>query len=183
MRPTMKAVLAWGALASCAPQRPAEVPPTTEAAPPTTQAPPLTTLAVCAPDAWLGRWNGVEGTYLELARAGDSYVVTIADLDGPRTYEGAAVRDHVEFLRAGRTESVRHASGRETGMKWLADETNCLVVTVGSEGYCRRSSPSSSFHSGTAAALRASPLPAGGTAGPKRPGSSSARRGGAPPRY
>ena len=140
MKMTMKAVLACGALASCAPQKPADVPPTTEAAPPTRQAPAPTTLAVLPTDTWLGRWNGVEGTYLELARAGDRYVVTIADLDGPRTYEGAPVRDHVEFLRDGRTESIRPASGRETGMKWLADETNCLVVTVGSEGFCRRAS-------------------------------------------
>jgi hypothetical protein len=155
MKRTTSAVLAWVALASCAPQKPADMPPpSTEAAPPTTQAPPPTTQPTRPTDAWLGRWTGVEGTYLELAREGERYVVTIADLDGPRTYEGTAVRDRVEFVRAGRTESIRAASGKDTGMKWLAGETNCLVVTVGSEGFCRRPPPSSA--SGTAASPRES---------------------------
>jgi hypothetical protein len=136
---TTTAVLGCAVLACCAPPKPADAPPPTQAAPPTTQGPPpSTTLAARPTDAWLGRWSGVEGTYLELARAGDRYAVTIADLDGPRSYEGAAVRDHLEFVRAGRTESIRPASGKETGMKWLADERNCLVITVGSEGFCRQ---------------------------------------------
>jgi hypothetical protein len=120
-------------LAACASDKPAEPPPTTRPGAAATPSP-----AVRPTDEWLGRWNGVEGTYLELARDGDGYAVTIADLDGPKTYKGTAAGDHVEFVRAGRTESIRRASGKETGMKWLADETNCLVVTVGSEGFCRR---------------------------------------------
>jgi hypothetical protein len=137
MRGTAKAVLVWGALTACAPPRPADVPPTTEAAPPSTQAPPPTTLGDHRADTWLGRWRGVEGTYLDLARAGDRHVVTIADLHGPRRYPGAAVGDRLEFVREGRTESIRPATGTETGMKWLAGETNCLVITVGREGFCR----------------------------------------------
>ena len=138
---TMTVVLGCAVLPACAPPKPADAPPTTAVAPPTTQGPPpSTTLAAGPADAWLGRWNGVEGTYLELARAGDRYAVTIADLDGPRSYEGAAVRGRIEFVREGRTESIRPASGKETGMKWLAGETNCLVVTVGSEGFCRKPS-------------------------------------------
>jgi hypothetical protein len=134
----LTAFLACVALWSCAPQKPAGAPPATDTPPPTTQAPPPTTTGTArATDAWLGRWNGVEGTWLELARAGGGYSVTIADLDGARTFEGAPARDRVEFVRDGRTESVRRASGQETGMKWLADESNCLVVTVGSEGFCR----------------------------------------------
>ena len=100
--------------------------------------PPASTVAVRPTDDWLGRWNGVEGTYLDLARDGDGYAVTVADLDGPRTYAGRSAGDHVEFVRGGRTESIRRATGQETGMKWLADETNCLVITVGREGFCRK---------------------------------------------
>jgi hypothetical protein len=86
---------------------------------------------------WTGRWRGVEGTYLDIARDGDRFTVTIADLDGPKTYAGAAAGDRIEFARAGRTETIRAATGRETGMKWLADEESCLVITVGREGFCR----------------------------------------------
>jgi hypothetical protein len=89
-------------------------------------------------DKWLGRWTGVEGTYLLLSRNGDKYSVEIADLDGPKLYEGVPAGDRIEFKRAGKTESVRATDGKGTGMKWLAREQNCLVVTVGSEGFCRK---------------------------------------------
>lgn len=126
------AILAGVVTAACAGDKPAEAPPATR------PAPPAPTAHVRPTDAWLGRWNGVEGTYLELARDGEGYAVTIADLDGPETYPVIAVGEHIEFVRAGRTESIRRATGKETGMKWLADETNCLVITVGSEGFCRK---------------------------------------------
>lgn len=119
-------------LTACACEKPA--PP-----PATTQAPAPTTIAASRPtDAWLGRWTGVEGTSLTLAAAGERYVVTVTDLDGPKTYEGTAAGDHIAFARGGRTETIRAATGQETGMKWLAGETRCLVITVGSEGYCRK---------------------------------------------
>jgi len=88
-------------------------------------------------DKWVGRWAGVEGTYLQLSKKDAGYVVEIADLDGPKTYEGVAAGDRIEFKRGGKTESIRAASGDETGMKYLAGKKNCLVVTIGSEGFCR----------------------------------------------
>ncbi len=104
---------------------------------------PTTTPAAAnnATDKWLGRWKGVEGTYLNLSKDPQSmgkYVVKIANLDGPKTYEGVAVGDHIEFKRNGKTESIRAVNGKETGMKWLMSEQNCLVVTFGSEGFCRK---------------------------------------------
>ena len=87
-------------------------------------------------DAWLGRWNGPEGTYLELAGANGSYEVTIKDLDAARTFTGAATGGRIEFLRDGATESIRATDGDATGMKWLAGKTRCLTVKPG-EGYCR----------------------------------------------
>lgn len=128
MRPRLSILLLVTATAACANQKAVpSSPPASVAATPTG-----------AGATWIGRWAGVEGTFLELARDGDRYVVTIADLDGPKSYAGVAAGDHIEFTRGGKTESIRAASGAETGMKWLADETNCLVVTVGSEGYCRK---------------------------------------------
>ncbi len=101
---------------------------------------PMTPAAMAndSTDKWLGRWAGVEGTYLDLSKTGDKYVVKIADLDGPKTYAGVAAGERIEFMRNGKMESIRAATGKETGMKWLLREKNCLVVTVGSEGYCRK---------------------------------------------
>jgi hypothetical protein len=39
------------------------------------------------------------------------------------------------FLRLERTRTGTDGDG--TGMKWLADREDCLVVTAGSEGFCR----------------------------------------------
>jgi hypothetical protein len=93
-------------------------------------------------DAWLGQWNGPEGTFLRLSPAAPgtggagTYEVTIQNLDGPRTFPGRAVGATIEFDRDGVRESLRATDGAGTGMKWLAEKSNCLAVRVG-EGYCR----------------------------------------------
>jgi len=116
-------------VAACAPaERPAPPPAPTTAPAPT---------AIPRADAWLGEWKGVEGTFLRLERKGASYAVTIANLDGPRTFDATAAADAVTFVRDGKTETIRATDGAGTGMKWLAEKTDCLVVTAGSEGFCR----------------------------------------------
>ncbi len=97
---------------------------------------PSTTAATNPTDQWLGQWNGPEGTYLLLSKNGDKYVVKIQSLDGPATYEGVAAGDRIQFERDGKIETIHAGSGQDTGMKWLLDEKNCLVVKVG-EGFCR----------------------------------------------
>ena len=87
-------------------------------------------------DAWVGRWNGPEGTYLAIEGANGAYELTIKDLDAARTFSGKAVGDRIEFLRDGVPESIAATTGDETGMKWLAGKTGCLTVKPG-EGYCR----------------------------------------------
>lgn len=87
-------------------------------------------------DAWLGKWVGPEGTLLTLSRNGQGYDVAIQSLDGPATYAGVPVGDHVEFTRAGKRESLVAGNGAATGMKWLADKQHCLVIRPG-EGFCR----------------------------------------------
>ncbi len=83
-----------------------------------------------------GKWNGPEGTYLDIKPAGDAYELTIANLDGPRTFKGEAYKDGIQFDRDGVAEKIVAGDGAATGMKWLADKKNCLVVKAG-EGYCR----------------------------------------------
>lgn len=102
--------------------------------PPQGQAPAA--VADSVPEAWMGRWTGPEGTLLDLSRSGGVYTVKITSLDGPATYEGKGVGDHIEFQRDGKLETIRATNGQETGMKWLAEKTNCLTIRQ-SEGFCR----------------------------------------------
>jgi hypothetical protein len=96
--------------------------------------------AVPAPSAlqgWLGKWDGPEGTYLQLVAKPDSkYEVTIKNLDGERIFQGVGGEAQVHFERDGRQEVIKATDGAGTGMKWLADKTKCLTVRPG-EGYCR----------------------------------------------
>ena len=95
----------------------------------------------------LGRWAGPEGTYIDITdkKGPDGkqqyprkFAIEIKNLDKVEKFEGTAKGDDIEFTRNGKTETVKAATGPETGMKWLEKETNCLVVTKGSEGFCRK---------------------------------------------
>ena len=92
--------------------------------------------AAPATDKWHGKWSAPEGTFLQLAGGNGKYQVTIQNLDGPRTFQGNAVGDQIEFERNGIKESLRATNGAETGMKWLSEKSNCLTIRAG-EGYCR----------------------------------------------
>ena len=87
-------------------------------------------------DGWMGRWNGPEGTYLELSKSGARYEIRIKDLDKVQTYDGTAAADSISFERSGKTETIHSGNGEQTGMKWLLDKKDCLVIRRG-EGYCR----------------------------------------------
>lgn len=108
------------------------------AAPPPADPTPTPPVSAAAPaaDQWLGKWNGPEGTFLQLAGGNGQYEVTIQNLDGPRTFKATATGDRFEFERDGVRESVRASNGAETGMKWLSEKKDCLTVKAG-EGYCR----------------------------------------------
>ena len=71
-----------------------------------------------------------------LSKNADKYVVLINSLDGPATYEGTSTGDRIEFRRDGKMESIHAGDGQDTGMKWLLDKSNCLVIKTG-EGFCR----------------------------------------------
>lgn len=79
-----------------------------------------------------GRWTGPEGTYLIVAPD----EVKIRNLDGERSFPATHANNSVSFTRDGVTETIRAGDGPATGMKWLADKKDCIVVKSG-EGYCR----------------------------------------------
>lgn len=112
----------------------------------------LSTLAACQqptppqpeviPDApslasqWQGQWTGPEGTLLDLEPRAGGVDITIHSLDGPDSYQGKEQADGIQFVRNGKTETIRAGDGEATGMKWLLDKQNCLVIRLG-EGFCR----------------------------------------------
>lgn len=89
-----------------------------------------------SPDAWLGRWYGPEGTYLDIAGKNGAYEITVKDLDGPRTFAASAAASGIEFRRDGTNETLKATDGDATGMKWLAGKQDCLTIKRG-EGFCR----------------------------------------------
>lgn len=87
---------------------------------------------------WAGKWVGVEGTYVEITPTADgSYALTMqSDLDTVGTYTGTDADGGIAFERGGQQLLLKAASGDQTGLKYLAGKSDCLMVAEG-EGYCR----------------------------------------------
>ena len=94
-------------------------------------------------DKWVGKWVGVEGLHLTIAKD-DSigrghYLLTMQyglDADDAGTFKGEAAEDGIAFTRPDGPQLLRAGDGAATGLKWLADKKDCLIVATG-EGYCR----------------------------------------------
>ena len=115
--------------------------PAPKPAPPSVQA----TLVPETPptDKWVGKWIGVEGLHLTIAKddsVGRShYLLTMQyglDADDSGTFKGEAAEDGIAFTRPDGPQLLRAGDGEATGLKWLADKKDCLIVATG-EGYCR----------------------------------------------
>ncbi len=99
----------------------------------------MTSMATPAPGdvpGLAGKWTGPEGTSMVITPAGDDFNVVITNLDGPRTFQGTAVPGGIAITRDGKALTIHRGDGADTGMKWLADKKDCLVVDA-NEGYCR----------------------------------------------
>ena len=88
------------------------------------------------PQQLVGKWLGPEATYLEITQVAGRYTVHIRNLDGVRSFPAELVADGLSFQRDGVPEVIRATDGKGTGMKWLADKSDCLGIRPG-EGYCR----------------------------------------------
>jgi hypothetical protein len=88
--------------------------------------------------AWAGRWTGVEGLYVDIEpTVPENYrLVMQYDLDHKGEFVGHDSEHGIKFTRNGEMLSLRRGGGVETGLKYLADKRDCLVVNEG-EGYCR----------------------------------------------
>jgi len=115
--------------------------PAPKPAPPSVQA----TLVPETPptDKWVGKWIGVEGLYLTIAKDDNigrgHYLLTMQyglDAEDSGTFKGEAAEDGIAFTRPDGPQLLRAGDGEATGLKWLADKKDCLIVATG-EGYCR----------------------------------------------
>jgi hypothetical protein len=87
---------------------------------------------------WNGKWIGVEGLVLVIAPGAtpDTRKLKITLLDGTNDYVGKVDDDQIEFTRDGKMETIHAGTGAETGLKYLADKDDCLIIKAG-EGFCR----------------------------------------------
>jgi hypothetical protein len=88
---------------------------------------------------YLGRWVGVEGMYLDVAKgSGDGVTLDMQwDLDHKGTFDGKVTPAGIAFTREGKELLLKPTDGDATGLKYLAGKKDCLTVASG-EGYCRR---------------------------------------------
>lgn len=138
----VSAVVALGACQPAETAKTTNVPAASPIASPSQSASPAGSPAADKPavgkaDTLVGTWPGVEGTSLKVEKKGEKYEIEIKNLDGSKKFEGTAKGDVIEFSRNGKTETIKAATAEETGMKWLKGEKNCVVITKGSEGYCK----------------------------------------------
>lgn len=90
-------------------------------------------------DAWVGRWAGVEGTYLVISEAAlpDHYRLEMQyTLDDKGSFDGTGSAEGIAFTRPDGKQVLRASDGDATGRKYLAGKKDCLKVKDG-EGYCR----------------------------------------------
>ena len=89
--------------------------------------------------AYVGRWVGIEGMFLDIAATDrpDRYRLTMQyDLDYRRTVMAKLDNDRLVFRRDGDAFTLVPTDGVATGLKYLAGKQDCLTVAPG-EGYCR----------------------------------------------
>ncbi len=144
-----------GLLAACQPTEPAKPPVSSNAAqsPSPAASPAATGVPAVSPavdpkapaasatkiSALEGSWPGAGGTELKVTKAGDKFKVEITGADKKvEAFDGTVKGDAIEFTRKGKVETIKAATPEETGMKWAQGEKTCVVVTKGTESYCRK---------------------------------------------
>lgn len=140
---TLTAAALAGVLAACSAGAPDEggsagTPAATATAAETATATDTAAAAIPSHADWAGKWIGVEGTFVEITAGPDgTYALVMqSDLDTRGTYAGTDAQGGIAFERGGEQLLLKAATGDETGLKYLAGKTDCLMVAQG-EGYCR----------------------------------------------
>jgi len=97
------------------------------------------TADIVSHDSWVGRWKGVEGTHLTIAKGNEPghYKLTMQyTLDDKGTFDGHSTIEGIAFTRSDGKQVLTASDGDSIGLKYLAGKKDCLKVKDG-EGYCR----------------------------------------------
>ena len=73
---------------------------------------------------------------IQKAGAPGKFTLLMDEGQGQTRYEGTADGPVIRFTRNGKDATLRAVSGEETGLKWLADRKDCLMVEP-AVGFCR----------------------------------------------
>lgn len=89
-----------------------------------------------------GKWIGPEGLVAVIKpRPGtplfDIDMVWGLDDDAKGTFTGTPVEHGIAITRNGKQEIIRPSTGEMTGMKWLADKKDCIVLVENEQAWCR----------------------------------------------
>lgn len=90
-------------------------------------------------DDWVGRWKGVEGTYLVVSKGAEPGLYKLEmqyTLDDKGVFDGTGTSEGISFERPDGKQALHPSDGDATGLKYLAGKKDCLTVKTG-EGYCR----------------------------------------------
>ena len=152
-RPFLLSATALGAfiLGACGSGTDAPKTPNTSSSPAATSSPAISPEVAnpgeAAVQKLVGKWDGPEGTYLSVTeklgadgkqQLPRKFEFEIKDLDRAEKFEVTAKDGTIKFTRKGKAETVKAATGTETGMKGFEKETNCVVLSKGSEGFCKK---------------------------------------------
>ncbi len=95
-----------------------------------------------APSAKLGelegQWTGQGDSSITITKKDSKYFIEIKKAGKTEKFEGVAQDDTILMKRNDKAEIIKAATPEETGLKWSGGEKTCIVITKGSEAYCKK---------------------------------------------
>jgi hypothetical protein len=85
-----------------------------------------------------GQWTGQGGSSFKISKKGETYTIEINKGGKAEKFEGVAKDGTILMKRGDKSETITVATPAETGLTWSGGEKTCLVITKGSEAYCRK---------------------------------------------
>lgn len=93
-------------------------------------------------DSMLGRWTGVEGSFVDIVPNQKDYMVTLAYWDPVlqtmqyENHQAYAAASGISFKKNKVEHTITLTDGNGSGMKWLQNAKLCIKISPG-DGYCK----------------------------------------------
>jgi len=85
-----------------------------------------------------GQWTGQGDSSITITKKANKYEIEIEKAGKTEKFEGLAQDDTILMKRNDKAEVIKAATPEETGIKWSGGEKTCIVITKGSEAYCKK---------------------------------------------